>query len=183
MGAELVSVIEQGKCINKAFAKIVKRAEEYSGHQEGYSGDFNSTHFGKDVTSKLKVMTKAELDIYIEDNCPTGETWGYCIKEPILNKNKVQSSVETMPQKGSRVWETVYEAVDKWSDACHASDKSQTECIKKARSFVEKNPDVSLTIVIKKILTVGNQKCAEIKYKKSETEQPGIYRFIGFARS
>ena len=181
MGAALISTQQRGTSIGNAFDKVRENAEEYSGHQEGYSGDFNVTHFGRDVTHMLKTMKTADLDDYITEYCPKGEAWGYCIEKPVENKNKVKSSVETIVQKGTRSWKTMYKAIDKWSGKCLAEDVSQTACIKKARAFVERNPEVSITVIVTKDIVVGNQNCAKITYKKSEKEAPGLYRFIGWA--
>jgi len=181
MGANLVRTTATGTKIENAFDKVRNDAEDYSGHQEGYSGDFNVTYFGRDVTHMLKKMLPAELDEYIIDNCPKGETWGYCIEKPVENKNKVKSSVEAIVQKGTRSWKTMYKAIDQWSGKCFVEDISQTACIKKARAFVERNPEISLTVIITKDIVVGNQNCAKITYKKSEKEKPGLYRFIGWA--
>lgn len=181
MGAELVHRQAKGQTIEEAFNKVYDEAQQYSGHQEGYSGDINSCSFTKDVTSMLKTMSIRQLESYMEDNCPKGEAWGYCIINPVLNKNKTKSMVSVNPQKGTRKWKTVYKAVDPWSDRIIALDESQTQCIKKARVYVEKNPDVKLKIIIAKELVEGNVECALVKYKPSKTEAPGRYKFIGLA--
>jgi hypothetical protein len=94
-----------------------------------------------------KTKSYNEIDEYISDNCPKREAWGYCVEQPITNKNKVKSQVDVTPQKGTRKWETVYKAVTTWDQREVARDKSQTVCIKKARAFVEANPDVSLKVI------------------------------------
>ena len=99
----------------------------------------------------------------------------------VTNKNKVKSQVDVTPQKGTRKWETVYKAVTTWDQREVARDKSQTVCIKKARAFVEANPDVSLKVIIAKELTEGNSQCATVTYKKSTNEKLGLYKFVAWA--
>lgn len=181
MGANSVSITVKGYDIKSAFDGVYQRALENSGHQEGYSGDFNSTHFTKDVTSLIKTIGINKIDDYIHENCPKWETWGYCLKEPVTNKNKIKTQVDVTPQKGTRKWITVYEGVERWNNNTVVSDKSQTECIKKVRAYVEKHPNVTINVIISKALVEGNKNCATVTYKKSKEEAPGHYRFIGLA--
>ena len=182
MGASLIERTIKARNINEAWKQVYKDAQDYSGHQEGYSGDFNTCKFSKDVTNL--VMTKgSKLDDYIIDNCDKREAWGYCLSQPVANKNKIKSQVDVTPQKGTRKWETVYKAVTSWEDIEIARDKSQTVCIKKARAYVEVNPNVSVKVIIAKELTEGNTKCATVTYKKSTTEKLGLYKFVGWAAS
>ncbi len=183
MGAELVHRQAKGKDIQEAFSNAYDEALNYSGHQEGYSGDLNSCSFTQDVTPMLKTMSIRQLENYMENNCPKGEAWGYCIINPVLNNNKIKSTVSVNPQKGARKWETVYKAVDSWTDKVIALDKSQTQCIKKARNYVEKNPTNSLKVIITKELVNGTAECASVRYKASKTEALGRYKFIGLAAS
>jgi hypothetical protein len=183
MGANLIERTVRARSIKEAWQRVYDEAEDYSGHQEGYSGDFNTCSFAKDVTSMLKTKSIKDLDEYIADNCDKRDAWGYCLQEPVTNKNKVKSQVDVTPQKGTRKWETVYKAVTSWDQREIARDKSQTNCIKKARAYVEANPDVSLKVVIAKELTEGNTQCATVAYKKSTTEKLGLYKFIGWAAS
>jgi len=181
MGAELITTSVRSKNIKDAWANVYEQASEYSGHQDGYSGDFNTCQFTKDMTSFLKSMTTKQLDLYIAEHCPKREAWGYCIADPVQNKNKVKSQVDVTPQKGTRKWETVYKAITSWDQIEVARDRSQTECIKKARAYIESNPNASLKVIIAKELVDGNVQCATITYKKSQTEKAGLYKFIGVA--
>ena len=182
MGANLISTTVRARNIQEAWEYVYEQAEEYSGHQEGYSGDFNTCSFTKDVTGMLSTKTKKEVDDFIEDNCDKREAWGYCMEQPVSNKNKVKSQVDVTPQKGARKWETVYQAVAHNMEArVVAKDKSQTECIKKARAYVEANPNTTVKVIIVKELIEGNSQCATVTYKKSTTEKLGLYRFIGWA--
>tara|TARA_R110000868_G_scaffold5681_3_gene33590 strand:+ start:1047 stop:1595 length:549 start_codon:yes stop_codon:yes gene_type:complete len=180
MGATEANATIKASNINEAWEQAVENANEYSGHQEGYSGDLNTCDFTRDLTSKLKSMSETELKIYIYEKCPKWEAWGYCRKKPILNKNKIKTVVKTNPQKGTRIWKTVYQGKNRYGDIVVTSD-SQTECIKKVRAYVEKNPMYPIDIVISKVITNGNTKCATVEYKKSSGETMGEYVFIGLA--
>lgn len=181
MGAVIIESYSKGKSISEAWNDLYESAEDYSGHQSGYSGDFNSCRFTKDLTNRLKYISKEELDEYIEENVPKGEAWGYCVTEPKTNNNKIKSAVHNIVQKGARKWETVYEAMDSYGNVV-VSAPTQTECIKKARAYVEKNNTKKLEIIISKRLSSGNHQCAIVEYKKSTNEAPGKYKFIALAR-
>lgn len=181
MGAELVYRQARGKNINDAFERACKEDSDYYGHQEGYSGGLHTCELHKDVTSLLKTKGMNELNDYIADNCNKRDAWGYCIEQPIENKNKVKSQVDVTPQKGARKWETIYKAVTSWEGKEVARDKSQTACIKKARVYVEANPNSSIKVIITKELIEGNAQCATVTYKKSTNEKLGLYQFVGWA--
>lgn len=181
MGAQSAEATIKAKNIKDAWKKAYEIAEDYSGHQEGYSGDLNTCDFTKDLTSKLKEMGEKKLQQYMYDNCPKREAWGYCKVAPKTNTNKVKSVVENIPQKGARKWETVFEGVNPWKDEVRVSSKSQTDCIKKARAYVEKNPNERLEIVISKRLVGSRATVAKVTYKESKNESDGVYIFIGLA--
>jgi hypothetical protein len=181
MGAELIYRTARGKNIQDAFKRACQDDEDYFGHQEGYSGGIHTCDLTKDVTSMTKTKSFRDIEEYIADNASKREAWGFCMETPVENKNKVKSQVDVTPQKGTRKWETVYKAVTTWDQREVARDKSQTNCIKKARAYVEANPDVSLKVIIAKELTEGNSQCATVTYKKSTTEKLGLYKFIAWA--
>lgn len=181
MGAELIYRTARGKNIQDAFKRACEEDEDYFGHQEGYSGGIHTCSLIKDVTSMTKTKSFRDIEEHIADNASKREAWGFCMETPVENKNKVKSQVDVTPQKGTRKWETVYKAVTSWDQREVARDKSQTNCIKKARAYVEANPDVNLKIIIAKELIEGNSQCATITYKKSTTEKLGLYKFIAWA--
>jgi hypothetical protein len=181
MGAELIYRRARGKNINDAFKRACEEDNDYYGHQEGYSGGLHTCDLHKDVTSLLKTKKENALNDYIADNCDKRDAWGYCIEQPVLNKNKVKSQVDVTPQKGTRKWVTIYKAVTTWDHNEVARDVSQTACIKKAREYVEKNPDKTIEIIIAKELVGSNAKCASVTYKKATNEKLGLYQFVGWA--
>ena len=181
MGSQLITRKVKARSINEAWKIVYEDAQHYSGHQEGYSGDFNTCEFAKDVTSMLETKGERALDDYITENCNKRDAWGYCIEPPVSNNNKVKSQVDVTPQKGARKWETIYKAVTSWEGTEVARDKSQTNCIKKARAYVEKNFNTQIKIIIAKELVSGNTQCASVTYKKSTSEKLGTYKFVGWA--
>lgn len=182
MGAELIYRSARGKNIQDAFKRACQDDEDYFGHQEGYSGGIHTCNLTKDVTSMIKTKSFRDIEEYIADNASKREAWGYCIEQAVENKNKVKSQVDVTPQKGARKWETIYQAVThNMETRVIAKDKSQTECIKKARAYVETNPNTTVKVIIVKELIEGNSQCATVKYKKATTEKLGLYKFVGWA--
>lgn len=181
MGACSIVVRARGKNMKEAFRNAVEEANDYYGHQEGYSGAINTCHLIKDVSSKRPTMHPDELQRWIIDNTGKREVMGYCESAPKTNENKIKTQVHNMPQHGTRKWVTMYVAEDEWEGAVVAKAKTQTECIKKARAWVEKNPTRSIKVRIAKELQEGNRDCARITYKKAAGEKDGVYVFAGWA--
>lgn len=181
MGASLIERTVKANSIEEAWDILQEGCRLRSGHQEGYSGDFNSCTFQKDLTPMVKSKSFNELNIYIVDQLYKRQAYGYCMQAPVKNTNKIKSAVSVNPQKGTRKWETVYKAVTVYDGREVARDKSQTACIKKARVHVEKYPNENLRVIIAKELTEGHVVCASVVYKESKGEKQGLYKFIGLA--
>lgn len=183
MGAVDCNATIRAHSMSEAWKIAQEEAEEEHGHEQGYSGNLNCCEFEEDVTYKLRNMSPKKLEQWMYDNVEKREAYGYCKVKPKGNTNKTKSVVKNIPQKGTRKWETVYIAETMgWNGGMERVRAStQTECVKKARAWVEKNPDQSLSIRITKELTKGNIKCAEVSYKASKTESKGTYVFIGCA--
>lgn len=174
MGACNIRVRARGMNINEAFKNAQEEAQAEYGHQEGYSGAIN-------CCSLVKTISKGDYtEEEILENTQKRDVWGYESINPIGNDMKTKSVVENFPQKGTRKWETVYNVVD-WNGSIIISERSQTEAIKKARTYVEKNQDRIVEVVIAKKLIEGKVICAQIRYKKSSKERIGEYIFIGWA--
>jgi hypothetical protein len=181
MGACSIILSAKGKNIKDAFNNAVEEANDYYGHQEGYSGTINTCQLVKDVTSKRPTMHPDELEQWMINNTHKREVMGYCVRQPKVNENKIKTKVDNIPQHGTRKWVTMYIAEDEWEGAVVAKAKTQTECIKKARAWVEKNPTRSVKVKIAKELQEGNRDCARITYKKAAGEKDGLYVFAGWA--
>ena len=181
MGACSIKVSARGRNIQEAFNNAQEEAQEEYG-SDSYNGQINNCQFMKDVTHKVGDFDEDDhLYEWIIGRANKREVYGYCTQDPITNHNKTKSEVKNIPQHGSRKWETRYVGVGHYDDTEYVSAKTQTEAIKKARAHVEKNPGLRLKIKVTKVLTQGEQVCAEIKYKKSSKERLGSYTFVGWA--
>lgn len=184
MGACSIRVYARGKSMQDAFNNACEEARREYG-SDSYNGQINNCELIKDVTDKRsKFAEEDHFEEYILGQTNKRDVYGYCTQEPITNKNKTKTVVKNIPQKGTRKWETRYIAVAKYAHRepiINISEKTQTEAIKKARAWVEKNPDYTLEIEITKVLTKGHTSCAEIQYKKASNERDGRYVFVGFA--
>ena len=128
-------------------------------------------HVGNEVktTEELENTDEKGRLNYIVSQTPRG------------NDNKVKSKVINFPNKGTRKWITKYVVMEhtiNYGKIELSSDVSQTEAVKKARKIQEESPDKKLSVHIIKDLQ-GDTKVAEIEYKPSSKERPGIYLFGG----
>ena len=180
MGAISVVRTVKARDIKEAW-KIACEQEREENGTDPYNGSMHHCELTKDVTSKKPTMLEEELVQYMIDNSDKREVMGFCKEQPKANENKIKTVVENFPQKGTRKWKTVYQAVNSWTDEVCVTAEKQTECITKARAYIEKHPDVTLTIRIVKELTEGNSQCAKIKYKPASNERLGTYVFAGMA--
>ena len=182
MGAISIVVRASGKSMQDAFRNAQKEAEDEYGHQQGYSGHINCCSLDSDVTHRRGDFEEDDyFHSWILDNTHKRDVKGYCISKPVVNTNKIKTVVTNFPQKGTRKWETVYIAVTKWDRNQVCEDVSQTQCIKKAREYVEKNPTIQLDVIISKRLVGDQTKVATIDYKKATNEKDGLYCFVGWA--
>jgi len=184
MGACSISVSARGKNMRDAFNNAVQDANEEYGHQEGYSGAINNCELVGDVGKERHRFQEDDHfeEWILENKASKREVYGYCTQNPVTNNNKIKTVVHNIPQKGTRKWETRYVAQARYGDSNPCiNEKTQTEAIKKARAFVEKNPSAAVKVVITKILVKGGSVCASIDYKKATGERDGCYTFVGYA--
>jgi hypothetical protein len=188
MGAISIKIYGRGDSMEEAFKDAQEEEQEEKG-TDLYNGSMHHCDLRADWTRKYNGKNIDKLYDEAINYTSKREVIGICIDKPKPNKNKTKSQVENIPQKGSRKWETVYQAVfegynsslNEFTDTVVVEGKTQTECIKKARAYVEKNKSVNLTIKISKRLVTGNVECAKVSYKRSRTEMSGRYVFIGWA--
>lgn len=185
MGATNIEVTARGRNMQEAFHNAQADAEEEYG-TDPYNGEINNCSLLRDVTNKQGEFDERDhFHEWIWKQTNKRDMYGYCTQKPITNNNKIKTVVTNHPQKGARKFETRYIAVNKWASADNKypgiSEKTQTEAIKKARAYVEKNPRVSLSIEVIKVLVAGAKVCAEIKYKAASNERLGSYTFVGYA--
>lgn len=186
MGAVSISVEAQGKNMEDAFRNACKKAEIEIG-TDPYNGGINNCELKGSWTHKYnKRNGKCLSELFDEatDYCYKREVIGICTKEPKKNTNKIKSTVNRTPQKGTRKWDTVYVGhvrelgYEEMVEVC--CEKTLGECIKKARIHTEKTQN-PITITIEKRLRAGNVICATVEYKHSKSENLGTYVFVGMA--
>jgi hypothetical protein len=174
MGAIQKRARISGRNLETAFQVLMDEAEEEGGN-DIYSGGWNNSTGVREVSHK-------EFDKVDEnDNISKHEpAIAKCVRKPIGNKNKIKTVVTNFPVQGARKWETRYQAeiTRPWSQVI-VSETKQAEAIKKARAYVEKNPDVQLTLNIVKVLVGAKPKVAEINYKPTSNEADGEWDVFG----
>jgi hypothetical protein len=161
----------KGRTLDVAFTRLQKEDREDKG-DDIYSGGWNNAQGVREVK-------KSEFD---GDSNKFEPAMALCIQKPILNTNTIKTEVNRHPNKGTRVWKTMY-----ISECVYGNDylyrlpkpeEKLADAIASARAFVSKNPEVPLTVKIVKILQSSNV-CADIRYKKSSTERDGIWEIKG----
>ena len=169
MGAITKETTIEGKTLKSAFAELQREEREEYG-DDIYSGGWH-------LASGVRELKSREGDIEDYEPSKHEDAVAVCVCPPKLNKNKIKTTVENFPQKGTRKWETVYKVRD-WEGCYLAKDKSQTGAIKKARALIDKDPNLRLEVYIGKEL-VGATKVAKISYKPSTNEKDGRWHIKG----
>ncbi len=66
MGSQQFKTYSRGKSVKEAYLSAVDDANDEYGHQQGYSGEINSSAGYRDVTNKFKASGK-DLNKYINE--------------------------------------------------------------------------------------------------------------------
>lgn len=182
MGSKVFTTYSRGKNVNDAYNRAVERAEEAYGHQEGYSGEINSSAGYRDVTKEWKA-SKLSIEAYMErelDRLTKHQgAQAICIEEPIENKNKTKSQVEHVVTPGTKRWVLTY--IVYCGDSRIASAVTKGDAVKKARVYSEKH-QCSTTVKMERTLNnASHAVVAKVTYKKSSTERDGRWVFFGWA--
>lgn len=181
MGAINFERTSYGKTLREAYEKACEDATEEVGHQEGYSGDINSTSGVLDKTEEFKRSKKSIRD-FVEESfeaIPKRSCWAVCLTEPILNSNKVKTKVDNIVTTGTKKWILKYKVVDYRGNTIF-SENTKGEAIQKAKEYVE-NYHGTLSVHLSKELSEGDTKVATISYKKGTNERDGTWIFFGVA--
>jgi hypothetical protein len=156
----------QGRTLSDAFKKLQDEDREELG-DDYYCGGWHNSQGVKEVSER-------DFDFdYITKHEPAR---ALCVRKPVLNSNKVKTTVTNYPVKGARKWVTRYVVRNgrgPLSDL-YASD-NQKDAIDKARKYSEKRPDNSYEVHIVKELVGQPTRVAEINYKKSSKECDGVW--------
>lgn len=180
MGAITIDIKVRAYDIHEAFKIACEEAREDYGI-DTYNGRINNCDFVGDLTRKFKDEGDKKTVSYALDCSNKGEVYGWEVSEPVKNSNKVQSKLINKPTSVGRIWKTVYTARQRFDDVVYAETYTKQECIKKARALVEEHNDLDLEIRVEKKLVQGSNVCANIIYKRSRTQRPGEFRFMGLA--
>jgi hypothetical protein len=162
----------QGRTLQEAFKELQNEDESEYG-QDIYSGRWNNCQGVREVSPSEFDKRYAESDISKHE-----VAIAKCVQKPIGNTNKVKTQVTNYPNKGARKWVTKYVA-ETWDRGIIVEEESQTEAIKKARLYVDKHPDVTLTVHITKKLVSSPTKVAVIGYKPAKNERDGVWEIFG----
>jgi hypothetical protein len=182
MGSQSFTTYSRGKNVNDAYNRAVERAEEIYGHQEGYSGEINSSAGYRDVTKEWKA-SKLSIEAYMEkelDRLTKHQgAQAICVEQPIENKNKTKSQVEHVVTPGTKRWVLTY--IVYCGDSRIASAVTKGDAVKKARVYSEKH-QCSTTVKMERTLNnASHAVVAKVTYKKSSTERDGRWVFFGWA--
>lgn len=165
MGAETRYVRGSGRTMQEAWDDLVEQDRVENG-TDFYGSVLSTVNF---PVREVKEFPE-ELDKY--------HAVGKCISKPVLNNNKIKTEVENFPCKATRKWVTKYKAESRYGVSPSILCDSQTECITKARAWLEKHPHSIIDIHIIKVLEKMSPKVATISYKKSKDEKDGVWEFM-----
>ena len=178
MGATLERNVATGRTVEAAFKGLQEELNI------DYGTEYYQGHQGTNALNTDKIFkNESEVLRFMEDhNYCKGTSFAYEIQKPIVNKNTIKTTVTRFPNKETRKWETVYVGVVSSTRYHYVEiiEAKQADAIAKARLYVEKNPDVTIKIEIRKRLINNKTLCAEIEYKPSKTERLGRWGFIGY---
>jgi len=181
MGSQVFTVNSRGMSAREAYNNAVEEANDEYGHQQGYSGEINSTPGFRDATEAFK-KSGLSMNQFIEKRLDELSKHDgaecICIRQPRLNKNKIKTQVEHIVTPGTKKWVLKYTVHT--IDGKLSSHDKKGDAVKAARAYTEKYLS-STHITMEKVLEKCDAVVAKIKYKRSSDEGPGEYKFYGWA--
>jgi hypothetical protein len=183
MGAQLIELTSRGASMREAYRNAVEEAV-YEYGNDSYNGTISTTQGFVDMTKEYLSSGKSLGDFaewLYENNkiSKWGSAAGICTTKPVVNNNKIKTQVATTPQRGNRVWKTIYE-VQLFDGDVIGSSEFQIDAINIGRKYTEEHK-VKTYVHITKKLTNSSTLVSEISYKKADKETPGSYYFIAMA--
>jgi hypothetical protein len=165
MGGEYRTIRVVGKDFNSAWSAEQEIEREEKG-SDFYNG---SIHHVDDI----RMVSESQYDDAINSGVSIYKCSGIAkeVRKPILNTNKIKTTVKNFPQKGTRKWLTKYCVYSDWQESLIARFDNQTDAIKKARDLSGKDGR-TYTVHIEKVLD-GSDQVAIITYKSSPKERDG----------
>jgi hypothetical protein len=166
MGGEYRTIRVIGKDFNSAWSAEQEIEKEERG-SDFYNG---SIHHVDDI----RMMSESQYDDAIKNDVSIYKCSGIAkkIRNPIPNTNKIKTTVENFPQKGTRKWETRYVVREQFYYEDNGSYKTQTEAVKAARSLCEKTHKTYI-VEIEKILVGNKHTTSRIAYQPSSSQRDG----------
>lgn len=181
MGSSWFTTQSRGKNVQTAYDRAVENANDEYGHQEGYSGEINSSAGCRDVTKEFKASKKTLNKFVAEQQDKLSKHQGaqaICLEEPKANENKTKSHVEHVVTPGTKKWVLKY--VVSGYDGEISSHDTKGDAVAAARVYTEKYL-CSTVIQMEKRIEKSNAIVAKVTYKRSSTERDGIWLFFGWA--
>jgi hypothetical protein len=182
MGANWFTTQSKGKNVQDAYNKAVDRANDEYGHQEGYSGEINSSAGCRDVTKEWKNSKKSMPQYMDEAMNRLSKHQGaqaICLEEPRENKNKTKSQVEHVVTPGTKKWVLTY--IVYCGDSRIASAVTKGDAVKRARDYSEKHQCTTTIRMERRLEKDAHALVAKVTYKPSTTERDGRWVFFGWA--
>jgi hypothetical protein len=182
MGANWFTTQSRGKDVRNAYDRAVERAEGEYGHQEGYSGEINSSAGYRDVTKEFKASGKTIREFMNQQMDRLSKHQGaqaICIQEPKSNDNKIKTQVEHVVTPGTKKWVLTY--IVYCGDSRIASALTKGDAVKRARDYSEKHQCTTTIKMERRLEKDAHALVAKITYKKSSTERDGEWIFFGWA--
>lgn len=182
MGANWFQTQSTGKNVQDAYNKAVERANDEHGHQEGYSGEINSSAGCRDVTKEFKSSGKSIgqfMDEAMDRLTKHQGAQAICLQEPIENKNKTKSQVEHIVTPGTKKWVLTY--IVYCGESRIASALTKGDAVKRAREYSEKHQCTTKIRMERRLEKDAHALVAKVTYKPSTTEREGRWVFFGLA--
>lgn len=182
MGASWFQTQSKGKNVQQAYNRAVDLANDEYGHQEGYSGQINSTPGFRDVTKEWKASGKSMaqfMDDAIDKLTKHQGAQAICIQQSIENKNKTKSQVEHIVTPGTKKWVLTY--VVYCGDSRIASAVTKGDAVKRARDYSEKHQCSTIIKMERRLEKDSHALVAKVTYKPSTTERDSEWVFFGWA--
>jgi hypothetical protein len=182
MGANWFTNQSRGKSVKHAYDRAVERAEAEYGHQEGYSGQINSSAGCRDVTKEYKASGKTIREFMNQQMDRLTKHQGaqaICIQEPKANDNKIKTQVEHVVTPGTKKWVLTY--IVYCGDSRIASALTKGDAVKRARDYSERHQCSTMIKMERRLEKDAHALVAKVTYKKSSTERDGEWIFFGWA--
>lgn len=183
MAAQEFITRQRGRNEQVAFDQAVENAIEEYGN-DPYNGTISTCTSYRDVTTEFKRSGLDKMSFINKKLEEANKRECFCIveQEPIVNTNKIKTTVDHEIIKGTSKWELRYNVYTGWDDRQVDSVKTKAEAVAIARNYTEKTKNTTFVRMEKKLVN-QNPNVAVVRYKNSSTEREGSYVFFGLGAS